>query len=50
LLVEQFSSPVSLLTSMAPYGAMALGLAVVMEGLARQGQAASSKQQAGSME
>jgi hypothetical protein len=38
LLVEQFSSPVSLLTSMAPYGAMALGLMVVMGRLARQGQ------------
>jgi O-antigen ligase len=48
LLVEQFSSPVSLLTSMAPYGAMALGLTVVVERLARQ--AASSKQQVGSRE
>ncbi len=48
LFVEQFSSPVSLLTSMAPYGAMALGLAVVVERLARQ--TASSKQQAGSGE
>ncbi len=50
LLVEQFSSPVSLLTSMAPYGAMALGLMVVMERLAGQEGAASREQGAGNGE